>query len=365
MKKLIGPIIFILAAAAIVLMKWYGKGTVEKLKPVEQKVISAFVGGEKLPFLNNPEVKDILLKRYGITLNAVKSGSIEMVTESQASGQDALWPSNQIAVKMFRKRGEHFLTEENMFNSPLVLYTYDVVCNALIKQKIVKEQNKSFYIIDLPKLLQFIVEGKTWQDIGLPQLYGKIAIYSTDPTRSNSGNMFAGLLASAFNQGVIVTDQTVDNVLPQLKTYFELRGYMEHSSGDIFNNFITTGVGAKPVIVGYENQIIEFSLENEKYIDYLRTKIRTLYPVPTVWSSHPIIALTPKGKSLIEAMKDKDIQRIAWEKHGFRSGLIGVENDPTVLNVAGIPKEITAVIPMPEVSVMERIFEALKGETSF
>ena len=136
---------------------------------------------------------------------------------------------------------------------------------------------------------------------------------------------------------------------------------MEHSSGDIFKNFITTGVGAKPIIVGYENQLVEFSLENEKYIDYLKKEIRTLYPIPTVWSSHPIIALNQNGKRLIDGFKDERLQRIAWETHGFRSGLMGVENDPSVLKVTGIPKEITAVVPMPQTAVMERILQALES----
>ena len=29
-------------------------------------------------------------------------------------------------------------------------------------------------------------------DIGLPELYGRVLITSTDPTKSNSGNMFSG-----------------------------------------------------------------------------------------------------------------------------------------------------------------------------
>jgi hypothetical protein len=241
-----------------------------------------------------------------------------------------------------------------------VLYAYDIVTDALIANGVVEKRSESYYIIDFPKLLNYITEGKTWAEIGLPQLFGKVGIFSTDPTRSNSGNIFAGLLANMLNGGNVVTLQTLDQVLPQVQQYFRMRGYMEHSSGDIFKNFITTGVGARPLIVGYENQLVEFTIENKEYRDFLKKKIRTLYPVPTVWSAHPIVALTPNGKRLIEAMKDKDIQRIAWERHGFRSGLIGVQNDPGVLDAVGIPREITAVIPMPGVEVMGKIIESLK-----
>ena len=91
----------------------------------------------------------------------------------------------------------------------------------------------------------------------------------------------------------------------------------------------------------------------------MQQRIRTLYPVPTVWSSHPIIALNDRGKALIEAMKDDDLQRIAWEQQGFRSGLMGVQNDPSALPVVGIPQSIDAVIPMPSADVMESIINAL------
>ena len=62
-----------------------------------------------------------------------------------------------------------------------------------------------------------------------------------------------------------------------------------------------------------------------------------------------------------QAMQDAQIQKIAWEQHGFRTGLAGVQNDPKVLDVAGIPENITYVMPMPGPSVMEAIMLALQN----
>ncbi len=364
MKKIIGPVIFIIVALVIGYVQLRKSGPVVKEEAPSDVAVDAFVGGEKLNFINNPEIMRILKEKYGVTLNAAKAGSIEMVRDLPFTNKDALWPSNQIAVEIFKNRGVSLAADENIFNSPVVLYAYDIVTEALIKQGIVEKQSDSYYVVDFPKLIRLIRGETKWSDIGLSQLYGKVAIHSTDPTRSNSGNMFAGLMANVMNNAEVVTAQTLDNVLPDLKAYFDLRGYMEHSSGDLFKNFITTGVGAKPIIVGYENQLVEFAIENEKFIGFLRDKIRTLYPVPTVWSSHPVIALNAEGKRLIEALKDDEIQKIAWERHGFRSGLLGVENDPAILKVTGIPKEITAVMPMPDAGVMARIIETLGGASA-
>lgn len=363
MKKFIGPLIFLAVAGVFAFMYFTGGlDSVKKPQPLETVDVAAFVGGEKMAFLDNPQVGKILRDRHGVHLKATKAGSIEMVADLPLTGKDALWPSNQIASEIYRNKGGSPLAVETIFNSPIVLYAYDIVTEALIKQGIVVKRSQSYYIVDFPKLVDYIMEGKTWKDIGLPQLFGKIGIHSTDPTRSNSGNMFAGLLANMLNSAEVVTPETLDQVLPQLVEYFRLRGHMEHSSGDIFKNFVTTGVGARPIIVGYENQLVEFTLENERYRDYLREKIRTLYPEPTVWSSHPIIAMTLAGKRLIEAMKDEELQKIAWELHGFRSGLMGVENDPSVLDALGIPKEITSVMPMPNAETMSRIITALESK---
>ena len=332
----------------------------ERPEAPEATTVSGFVGGEKSGFLRNPRVLEILAERYGITFDSTKAGSIEMVTTLPWEGKNALWPSNQIASELHRRRQGPVASEENIFNSPIVLYTWDAIADALVEEGYVEVRGDTYYITRFQGLVEDVVSGTSWKDFGLPQLYGSVKIFSTDPGRSNSGNMFAGLLANMMNGGDVVSPATVDRVLPQLTTYFDRMGYMEHSSGDIFENFLKTGMGAKPIIVGYESQLIEFGIEHSEHVGLLQQKIRTLYPVPTVWSSHPVIALDGQGKKLLDALKDEDLQRIAWETHGFRSGLMGIENDPEALPVRGIPQSIDAVVPMPSAETMERILDALR-----
>lgn len=45
------------------------------------------------------------------------------------------------------------------------------------------------------------------------------------------------------------------------------------------------------------------------------------------------------------------------EKHGFRTGVIGQENDPKILEVVGIPESITEVVPMPNPIIMEKLIK--------
>jgi len=323
--------------------------------------LKGYVGGEKMAFLEDEEVGRILKKRYGIHLDYAKAGSIEMVKGEIKEDVDYLWPSSQVALELFKlTRPGSMVKSEIIFNSPIVLYSWDMVTEALIKLGIVKKIDESYYIVDFPKMVNLILENKKWSDIGLPELYGRVQIISTDPSKSNSGNMYSGLLANIIH-GDVVNEQTLGRVLPKVKDVFLKLGYMEHSSSDLFEQYLRTGIGAKPVIAGYENQIIEFSLAYKDLWPRVKDKMRILYPVPTVWSSHPLIIIKPRAKPLIQALQDKDVQRIAWEKHGFRTGLIGVQNDPKVLKVVGIPESITKVIPMPSPAVMDRIIESIQS----
>ena len=46
-----------------------------------------------------------------------------------------------------------------------------------------------------------------------------------------------------------------------MKDVFGKLGYMESSSADLFDQFLKTGMGAKPLIAGYDSQLLEFAVE--------------------------------------------------------------------------------------------------------
>lgn len=324
-----------------------------------QVILKGYVGGEKMNLLHNEKVKNILKRKYGITLNSIKAGSIEMVQEKHGKDVDFLWPSSQVALQLFKMQKGHLLKSEIIFNSPIVFYSWDAVARALIKAGIVAVRDKVYYIVNCQKLFNLIVTGKKWKDIGLDELYGKIVLRCTHPAKSNSGNMFSGLLANILNKGEVVDEQTIQPLLPQIKTYFKRLGYMPHSSSILFEDYIKKGMGAMPLVAGYENQIIEFSRMHKDVWPKIKVRMRIMYPEPTVWSSHPVIILSKRAKALIEALKDKGIQQIAWEEHGFRTGMLGVTNDPRLLQIVGIPSEIKKVIPMPNPVVMDTIIKTV------
>ena len=318
--------------------------------------INGYVGGEKIGLLEDEEVQDILRDRYRLVIDYAKAGSIDMVTDD-AEGRDFLFPSNQTALELYKQVHGDPVKSEIILNTPIVLYTRSAVAQAMADSGLAS-MSGGVYTVDIAKLTEAMEAGMTWADIGLPQLYGSIAVGTTDPTKSNSGNMFAGLLANTLCGGV-ADESNLNEILPRLQNIFQKLGYMESSSSDLFDQFLKTGMGAKPLIAGYESQLLEFAVENPDTWEQIKEDIVMMYPTPTVWSSHIYIALDEAGEAGIDALMDEEIQRLAWENHGFRTEVSGTGADEDHFGVPHLAAEITQVAAMPSYAAMEKIIAAL------
>ena len=340
-------------------LDWDGvrRAAPERLEPID---VAVFFGGEKARLLKNETVAAIIRDRYKIHLDARKAGSIEMATTLETSEMDCIWPSNQVAVALAREVGKPVRGDQTIFNSPIVFYAWADVADALAAKNVVQRRTDGFYAADVSKIGALIRNEARWQeDLGL-NIYGRVKIFSTHPAKSNSGNIWSALLATVFNGGQTPTEADLPGLLPKISDYFDAMGHMESSSGDIFENFLKQGMGARPIIVGYENQLVEFLIENDQYADLIAAKIRVIYPEPTIFASHPLISLTPRCARLEEALQDDELQAVAWGRHGFRTGLIGVENDPRDIAAAALPSRVDLVAPMPAASVMRAVIDAVR-----
>ena len=363
-RRLVGFLLLIAIIVLAIAYKMYrGEEIQLDLAKAEPKQISlnGLLGSGKIGLLDDEDIKKIFKDKYGLTVNYTKAGSLEMAARD-TSKFDFIFPSSQVAFESYKEsQGNKIVKSQTIFYTPVVLYSWDVVTDALIKNDMVEKIGENYYITGFEKLIEYINSSKKWSDIGVTDLYGNITIYSTDPTKSSSGIMYAGLIASVMN-GDLVDVNTVEKTLPSLKSIFDRVGYMESSSSDIFDQYLKIGVGAKPIIVAYENQIIEFSLQNPQVWKQVKDRIRILYPVPTMWSPHTFIALNENALIFLNALQDKDVQKIAWEKHGFRTGSTDIENDPKIFDVVGIPKSIDSVIPSPKSDALNKIIKALQNE---
>ena len=320
-------------------------------------VLDGYLGGEKIGLFEDEEAAEILRREYHLEFQYSRAGSLDMVTADQ-TGMDYLFPSSQTALAYYEDEKGQPVQDEIIFNTPIVLYTHQLVLDALMREGIVEEEEGVYYA-DMVKLTDLIMADTSWADLGVPELYGKVSVDTTDPAKSNSGNMFAALLANVLNGGETVDETTVENVIPKLQEIFARLGYMETSSSDLFNQFLRMGVGAKPMIAGYESQLLEFAVENPEDWAILQDRIVMVYPSPTVWSSHIYIAMDEAGAAGIDALMDPEVQRLAWENHGFRTDVASTAGQLSRFGVEHVAASIAQAVSMPSYETMERIIDAL------
>ncbi|WP_072524530.1 substrate-binding domain-containing protein [Clostridium sp. Marseille-P3244] len=351
-KKIIGLMLLVVVMAAI--------GAVYFLKGNAPEIISVdgYVGGEKIELLEDAEVQAVFEKKYGVRADYARAGSLDMMT-ADMTDIDYLFPSSSIAGEYYEDLHGSPVQSEIVLNTPIVLYTHRAVLDALDSQGLITVSGNS-YFLDMPKLVELIQADTKWADIGLPELYGNISVDTTDPAKSNSGNMFAALLANVLNDGNTLTEEALPEILPELQEIFGKLGYMETSSSDLFSQFLRMGIGAKPLIAGYESQLIEYAALYPDEYENIKDDIVMLYPAPTVWSAHVFIALDEDGQLLLDALLDEEVQKLAWEKHGFRTGNYTAVSENEQLKAEGVAETVSQVTQVPSYDVMKVIIEELQ-----
>jgi hypothetical protein len=286
-------------------------------------------------------------------------GSLEM-SDGSLEGLDAIWPSSELAAAVFEARHPSLAFKKtNIFSSPIVFFSWPQITEALIQAGIVQKREDVYYVIDLKGFLEMMIAKKSWKSLGLKYQMGNVNVRCTDPRKSNSGFLLGGLLAIILNDGEMVDTESIKPRLPTLNSIFKSMGYMENSSGILFDKYIKQGQGAFPVISNYESLMVEFYNAHPEKGDLIKKNVYVLIPEPTVWSEHPLIALTDKGRKLMQALQDDEILKLAWKRYGMRSGVFGEGVDPSLLRELRLPDQIQTATPLPAIDVMETILNSL------
>ncbi|MCI6001816.1 MAG: hypothetical protein MRZ37_01525 [Tenericutes bacterium] len=390
-KKIIGISIFIFLILLII-----GINTFTNNKGFANlKTVYVATGGGKEDFLADEEVLKILKKKYKLNVifdtwsngktitkplirESVNLGNDSIIKRIQnnedisintsgVSKYDALFTSDQRFYDYYKLAPNKDNNEADRYtviagsltlNTPIVIYSWKEVVNAFINEGIVTLEDNVYYITNMNKLIDYILNNKKWSDIGLNKLYGNINIASTDPVSSSPGATYYGLLLSILSGGQI-EDTTLEDNLARLKQFYQKSGYMNNTPADLFERYLKTGMGGEPIIVDYEKSIIDFANSNPTGFNQVKDDIVILYPKPTIWNSHCFMAFTENGKKLYEAFMDKEIEQIAWEKYGFRTGITGGTYDVSKLGI-GIPQNITSTVTSLKMDYYNKLIEYLK-----
>lgn len=390
-KQVIGVIIFIILILGIIAFKNFGNN----ISDFGLTTIYVATGGGKEDFLKDEEVLDILRKEYKLnvvfdTWSNSKTVSSPLIRETIGLGNadiikkiengekitinspgvtkyDALFTSDIRYYDYYKQKPVNDEAERYTvlgggltLNTPIVFYSWDKIVDVLINNKLAEEENGIYYVTDMEKLVSYILNGKSWKELGVTDdIYGNVSISSIDPIKSSPGATYYGLLLGILSKGE-VNALNVKNNMPKLKELYDKSGNMRFTPADLFQEYLRAGMGTQKIIVDYEKSIIDFSNSNKKGFEQVKDRIRILYPKPTSWNNHCYMYFTENGELLYKAFEENEkIQQIAWEKYGFRTGVTGGKYDVSKIGVK-VPQEITSTISGLKMDEYNALIEGLK-----
>lgn len=320
--------------------------------PQETTQVTGYLGGEKISLFEDEQFRQ-LAAAAGLSVDYRKAGSYAMMN-ADTSGMDYLFPSSQAASEYGAEKGVKSSTDDIVFNTPIVVYTYRDVADALTGAGIMA-RNGDMYTLDVKAACDAMLSGVTWADLGYQGAYGQFKIDSTDPAKSNSGNEWAALLATVMNGGQPATADSISRDADSIRTIFDKSGWKDASSEDAFSQFLVLGKGSKPMMVGYESQALDLAANSPDTFAQVKDDLVIAYTTPTVWSTHVFMALSEEGERLGALLKSDDVQRIAWERHGFRgAGLTGT-GDASAFGVTGVAQSVPASVSLPDTAAMRAL----------
>ena len=389
-KQIIGIVLFIVLIALIVGIKAVkDRGIIGGDESSKLNTVYVATGGGKEGFIQDEKVVSIIEEQYGLNVvydswsngkfitapmvrEFVNKGNTNIskdklsINNEACSRYDAMFCSDQRFYDYYKlapknDEAERYSVKNGglMLNTPIVIYSWAKVTDALIAENIVTEKDGVYYITDMNKLIDYILQEKKWSDIGLSELYGTVNVASTDPVTSSPGATYYGLLLSILSNGDI-NDENINANLEKLKQYYNKSGYMNNTPADLFERYLKTGVGGEPIIVDYEKSLIEFAIANPDGYNQVKDNMVVLYPKPTMWNTHCFAVFSENGKKLYKALQDPEIQKIAWEKYGYRTGFTGAEYSAETLGV-NVPKTLTSTVTTLKYDYYNKLREYLSN----
>jgi hypothetical protein len=326
---LIGIVVVLVIAVVAIMMSRGGSPGGPNTAGGDVAKISCLGGSEKEELMNDPEVKAILRDRYRIEVDFNATGSYKQVQippdELKANKIDCLWPSSASAQAIFEGSGSskafgNDYRASSVLQSPEVVYANKEAADGLTNAGIVAVRDNAYYIVDFKRLIEeYLLTGKSWADVGVSLPSGPLLINSSDPATSNSGMTLAQLELATIASGnpyQPATETQAGASLGKVKQLVEAQGLMRNGSDSAFEQWVIQETGG--LLAGYENQLLQWITTRNG--GTVPAGIVTLYPEPTIFNDHPILALTKAGGTLIEAVQDDAVQQIAWKRYGFRSG---------------------------------------------
>jgi hypothetical protein len=357
MRKLIAPLLTLLLVLGL------GAGIYvsvnEQLAKRGIVTVRGLIGSEKEDFFRDPRVIAALASK-GLAVEVEKAGSRQIATQFKLKGYDFAFPSGAPAAEKIKQEAKVNKAYE-VFFTPMAVASWKLIADILQANGIVSQRDGIYYIIDMTRLLQFIVAEKRWSDLDKSASYNvkkSLLMGTTDVRQSNSAAMYLSLASYILNNNNIVESSAqVGTIIKPLESLFLRQGFMENSSATPFKDYLVMGPGKSPLVMIYEAQYLEEAARPDGGVG---DTMALLYPEPTIFTKHILIPFNDKGDRLGAALADDpELQKLAIE-HGFRNrDAAGFRNFVKSHNLA-VPDTLVNVIEPPTYEILEEMITLIE-----
>lgn len=322
-KRIIGVIlaaVLLVAVIAAVVVPKMGQAASAGPGGAPLTVVTGVIGSEKKEFFDDPKVK-AAFAAHGYDVQVKTAGSRQIATSPALATSDFAFPSSGPAADKI-SIGRSTKGIYSPFFSPMAVATFKPVAQLLKNAGIASQDASGTWQLDMKAYLAAVAEGKRWNQLpGAAGLYNSnrtMLMTSTDIRSSNSAAMYLAIASyTANDNNVISGGGSEDKVLPQMTGLFLNQGFSESSSGGPFGDYLSQGMGSKPMVMIYESQFLGQEM-SDTGAKAMTPDMVLMYPQATVLSKHTVIALTDKGNEVGQLLlNDPDLATLAAE-HGFR-----------------------------------------------
>lgn len=109
------------------------------------------------------------------------------------------------------------------------------------------------------------------------------------------------------------------------------------------------------------SHVLDLAVNQPDAFKQIKDDVVIVYPTPTVWSTHTLMALDEKGGTLLNLLKTPAVQKLAWESHGFRAANFAGTDSISRFGVAGTLDQIPAVSELPNNDAMQHLITTLQS----
>jgi hypothetical protein len=366
-KRAIGlgvAVILVIGIVAIVLAGRLfpsGGATTPTAGPQNLTIVHGVIGSEKKPFFDDPEVKALFAKN-GFDVQVLTAGSRQIATTVDLKGVDFVFPGSAPAAEKI-KREKAASSVYSPFYSPMAIATFKPIVTLLQSAGIASQDAQGIWHLNVAEYLKAVAAGTRWNQLpGAADLYNSsrsVLISSTDIRQSNSAAMYLAIASYVANSNNIVSSQSAQAaIIDQMSALFLEQGFSASSSDAPFEDYLSQGIGSKPMVMIYEAQFLAKEMSpTEK--SQITGDMVLMYPDPTVLSKHTVVPLTDKGKSVGELLQsDPKLAKLA-ALYGFRPADGSVFSAQLKAHGLPVPPNPVNVVEPPSYETLESMISEI------